>query len=130
LKSKFIGANSLVLFEKYSRADVGFKGTRIPGIRINENEVILFVNLGDKYDNRLTKNGLIHEPRLKVHLYGKPQTSIHYLFLRYGNIGDYYYVGISNHQAKYNNTYNMLDFNASIIPESIIKDLGGFQPLS
>jgi hypothetical protein len=129
MKSKFIGANAIGLYKPYSRADLGFKGTRLPGMKITPNEVILFVNLGDKYDNRLTKSGLIHEPGLPKHIFSKPQKITYYLFLRYGNKGAYYYVGISNSQAKYGNTYNMFDFNASGIPVNIVKELGGFQPL-
>ena len=123
----FVGVNKLVLYNLYSREDVGLKGTLTAGIKVNGNEVILFVNLGVKYDNRLTTNGLIHQPRLKKDIFTKSQAVIFYLFIRQGNKGDYYYVGISRNQAKYNNTYNMLDFNASGIPANIIHQLGGFQ---
>ena len=75
MKSKFIGANKIKLYSLYSREDVGFKGTQTPGMKISENEKILFVNIGDKYDNKLTKKGLIHEPRLPKHLFSKPQRS-------------------------------------------------------
>jgi hypothetical protein len=132
MKSKFIGANRLVLNKRYSREDVGFKGTRSPGMRINENnenEKILFVNLGDKYDNRLTKKGLIQEPRLNIHILSEPTTFVYYLFLRKGNEGDYCYVGTSSSQTSCNNKYNIFDFNVSGISPNIVKELGGFQPL-
>jgi len=129
MKSKFIGANRLNLYTLYSRTDVGFKGTQIPGIKINENETVLFVNLGDKYDNRLTENGLIHEPRLEKHLLSKPQTISYYLFLRSGDRGDYYYVGVSRSQKKHKNNYNLFDFYVSGIPIPILEKLGGIQPL-
>jgi len=129
VKSKFIGVNKLKLYTLYSREDVGFKGTRIPGIKINKKEQVLFVNFGDKYDNKLTKKGLIHEPRLAKHIFSKPQTIICYLFLRFGNKGDYYYVGVSNDQKRHNNKYNLLEFATSGIPANIVKALGGFQPL-
>jgi hypothetical protein len=129
MKSKFIGEDRLVLYKQlYSRADLGFKGTRLLGMKITPNEAILFVNLGDKYDNRLTKKGLIHEPGLSKHIFSKPQKITYYLFLRYGNKGDYYYVGTSNAQEKYDNTHNMFKFNASGIRVNVIKELGGFQP--
>jgi hypothetical protein len=130
MKSKFIGANRLVLYRLYSRADVGFKNTRTSAMRINGNEKIIFVNLGVKYDNRLTTKGLIHEPKLSVHIFSNNQPSfVYYLFLRKGNKGDYYYVGTSNSQKSYNNKYNIFDFNAPGIPPNIVKELGGFQPL-
>jgi hypothetical protein len=129
MKSKFIGANRLALYKRYSRADVGFEGTRLSGMRINKNERILFVNLGDKYDNRLTKKGLIQEPRLPKDILSNPTTFVYYLFLRNGNKGDYYYVGTSNSQTRHKSKYNVFDFNASGIPQNIEVDLGGFQPL-
>jgi len=129
MKSKFIGANKLKPYKFYSREDVGFKGTQTPGMKISENEKILFVNMGDKYDNKLTKKGLIHEPRLPKHLFSKPQTISCYLFIRSGNRGKYYYVGVSNSQKKYNDNYNLLEFDSSGIPANIVKALGGFQPL-
>jgi hypothetical protein len=129
MKSKFIGASKLKLYSLYSREDVGFKGTQRPGMKISENEKILFVNLGDKYDNRLTKKGLIHEPRAQKPIFSKPQTISCYLFLRSGNTGYYYYVGVSNYQEKYNNNYNLLEFDTTGIPANIVKALGGFQAL-
>jgi len=129
MKSKFIGANKLKIYSLYSREDVGFKGTRSPGMNISGNEKILFVNFGDKYDNKLTKKGLIHEPKLQKNFFNKPHTISYYLFFRSGNSRDYYYVGISNYQEKYNNKYNLLEFDTSGIPADIVKDLGGFQAL-
>jgi len=129
MKSKFIGANKLKLYSLYSREDVGFKGTQTPEIKINENEKILFYNLGDKYDNKLTEKGLIIEPRLPKHLFSKTRTISCYLFLRFGNSGYYYYVGVSDYQEKYNNNYNLFEFDTSGIPANIVKALGGFQVL-
>jgi hypothetical protein len=134
MKSKFIGTDKIVLYNLYSREDVGFKGTQLSGMRISENKEdenkrIVFVNLSDKYDNRLTKSGLISEPRLEYHILSKPQAVVYYLFLCHGNKGGYYYVGASNYQAGYDNTHNMIDFNASEIPVNIVKELGCFQPL-
>jgi hypothetical protein len=129
MKSKFIGVDNLVLYELYSRADIGFKGTQLSGMRISDNERILFVNLGDKYDNRLTNDGLIQEPRLNIHILSNPTSFVYYLFLRYGNKGDYYYVGISNSQKSHKNKYTLIDFSPSGIPPDIVNVLGGFQPI-
>jgi hypothetical protein len=129
VKSKFIGASKLKLYSLYSREDVGFKGTRTPGMKISENEKILFVNFSDKYDNRLTKKGLIHEPKLQKDFFSKPHIISYYLFFRPGNSGYYYYVGVSDYQEKYNNNYNLLEFDTSGIPADIVKALGGFQSL-
>jgi hypothetical protein len=134
MKSQFIGAGKLVLYKLYSRADVGFRGTQLAGMRISdnqadENERILFINLGDKYDNRLTKAGLIMEPRLDVHILSKPTAFVYYLFLRNGNRGDYYYVGTSNSQKPHNSSCNLIAFDAAGIPSSITNDLGSLQLL-
>jgi len=131
LKSRFIGSTRITLYQQYSREDVGYKGTQISCMKTNDNknEKVLFVNLGDKYDNRITKNGLIHEPRLPNHLLSKHQTIPHYLFIRFGNRGNYYYVGVSYLQKRHNNNHNLLEFVTSGIPADVIKALGGFQPL-
>jgi hypothetical protein len=128
MKSKFIGANRLILYKSYSRADVGFKDTRLPGMMINGNERILFVNLGDQYDNKLIKDGLIHEPRLSKHINNTPTKYVYYLFIRAGNLGDYYYTGISKSQKRYNNKYNIFYFDVLGIPRNILTVLGGLQP--
>lgn len=129
LQHKKFDSIKLKLFVQYSRKTLGFERTRSSGIKVNGNEKVLFVNLGDKYDNKFTKDGLIHEPRLKRHLLIMPQTFSYYLFLCFGNSGDYYYVGVSKNQKRHKNNYNLFEVNTSEIPENIVKSLGGFQQL-
>ena len=133
MKSKFIGANKLKLYASYSRSDLGYGGTRLALMRINEQEKIGFFNLGDIYDNRLTKKGFILAPRANLNneqFIAELRKCTTYLFLRNGNRGDYYYVGTSNHLIRHDETHLLLKLNVKAIPVKIVKELGGFQHLT
>jgi len=132
MKSKFIGAGNLILYGSYSRRDVGFAHTQLSFMRINEHERIGFFNLGDNYDNRLTKKGFILHPRDDLNndrLINELRRCITYLFLRKGNTGLYYYVGTSEYASRHDKNHLMLKLNVSSIPVNVVKKLGGFQPL-
>jgi hypothetical protein len=132
MKSKFIGSKNLSLYERYSREDVGFALTQTALMTINEYEKIGFFNLGEKYDNYLTKKGFILNPRADLNndrLICALRECTTYLFLRNRNRGLYYYVGICDYASRHDSTHLLLNLNVKAIPEDIIKKLGWFQPL-
>jgi len=61
--SKFIGEDKLGLYELYSREDVGYGGSMLSLMRINEHEKIGFFCFGYKYKNKLTEKGFFLNPR-------------------------------------------------------------------
>ena len=132
MKSIFIGVNKIVLNKTYSRDDVGYKNIQCALMRINENEKIGFFNLGEKYDNWLTKNGFLLNPRKDLNnddLVTDLNRCTTYLFLRSGNKGLYYYVGTSKQAKRHNANYLLIDLNISVITDVVVKRLGGLQPL-
>jgi hypothetical protein len=130
MKSVFIGSKKLKLFNAYSRSDVGYEGTRVALMRINNQEKIGFFNIGENYDNRLTKKGFLLNPRSD---FNNDQFIIElnvcttYLFLRMGNRGLYYYVGYSKKAERKDATHLLLYFDVTAISDNIVKELGGFQ---
>jgi len=125
----FIGEENLTLYESYSRDDIGFGDISLPGIKINVDEYVLFANLYDQYDNRITEEGFIQEPRLEKHLLKEPQNDIYYLFIRLGDKGKYTYIGLSNSQKPFKYKYNLFEINTKSMPNNILKKLGGYQSL-
>ena len=132
MKSKFIGADKLVLYKTYSRKDVGYGGTRHSLMDINECEKIAFFNIDGEYANRITKKGFILNPREDLNndqLINKLRKCTTYLFLRNGNKGLYYYVGTSNYACRHDSTHLLLNLKTTVIPKEIINKLGGYQSL-
>jgi len=132
MKSKFIGADKLVLYEAYSRKDVGYAHTQLALMNINEFKKIAFFNLSDKYDNKITKNGFILNPRKDLNndqLINELNKCTTYIFIRNGNKGLYYYVGTSNHACRYDSNHFLLNLNTKVIPKDIIIELVGYLPL-
>jgi hypothetical protein len=132
MKSVFISSDKLKLNEAYSRFDVGYGGTQTALMRINEQEKIGFFNIGEKYDNKLTKKGFLLNPRKDLnndHLITELNECTTYLFLRMGKFGLYYYVGYSKKAERKDATHLLLYFDVTAIPDNIVKELGGFQTL-
>ena len=132
MKSKFIGANRLVLYRQYSRAELGFRQTQLALMNINEHEKIGFFNLGEEYDNRLTKMGFIFAPRENLNnnrVLGELNRCVIYIFLRNGSVGPYFYLGTSNSAKRHDKTHLLLKLNPNNVPKEIAEKLGGFQPL-
>ena len=133
MSSCFIGANNLVIYNAYSRKDVGFDNTRTALMNINQSEKIAFLNIDGEYANILTKKGFFLNPRDDLNndrLIIELQESITYIFLRNGNIGLYYYIGICDYAIRHNSTYIYLNVNVKTIPKELIQKLGGFKLLA
>lgn len=127
-----MGADNLVLYKAYSRKDVGFAHTQLALMNINECEKIAFLNLGDKYDNRLTKKGFILNPRDDLNnnqLINELRKCTTYIFLRNRITGLYIYVGTCDYACRHDSTHFLLNLNTMVIPEDIINKLGGLRKL-
>lgn len=124
MKSKFIGAKKLILFKAYSRSDVGYRGTRLALMQINEHEKIGLFCYGEKYDNMLTKKGFILNPREDLNndrFVSELNRCTTHIFLRNGNFGPYYYFGTSDYASRLDKTHLLLKLNTTEIPVDIYK---------
>jgi hypothetical protein len=133
MESGFIGRDRLILYRKYSRDDLGLKGTQQPVLHFwGKHEQAVFINLGEQYDDRITRYGILFQPRTDFTFLtiidGKPEKIDTYLFVRMGKSGEYYYLGISNQIGKYDECHVLFDMDTSGIPDEVIRNLGGFQP--
>ena len=126
MKSKFISAEKLKLYNTYSRSDVGYGRTQTALMQINQHEKIGFFNIGEKYDNGLKKNEFILNPRDDLNneqLLDELNNCTTYLFLRKGIIGPYFYMGTSNYVKRHNSKHVFFKLNNAPVPEEIMDKL-------
>ncbi len=127
--SVFIGEKNLELYNLYTRVDVGYARTRRELMRINNNEQekIGFFYLDSKYNNKLTKEGFLWDPRennqVTIDDLNRCKT---YLFLRKGKEGPYYYIGYSDCVERRSEKHILFRLHVSPkkMPTDIIKNLG------